>query len=99
MRDDEQAWRKVWLAGDVLLEIGLKRVQTSELGKDLLERIRTRLVQLLWEAGFLPSNGPRRQYLGALGDPRFRTDAWYLPDEPFLGFVEISAELPHWEQS
>jgi len=25
------------------------------------------------------------------GDPRFRTDAWYLPDEPLLGFVEIPA--------
>jgi formylglycine-generating enzyme required for sulfatase activity len=25
------------------------------------------------------------------GDPRFRADAWYLPDEPLLGFVEIPA--------
>jgi formylglycine-generating enzyme required for sulfatase activity len=24
-----------------------------------------------------------------LGDPRFHVDAWYLPDEPLLGFVEI----------
>jgi formylglycine-generating enzyme required for sulfatase activity len=27
--------------------------------------------------------------LGRLGDPRFRADAWYLPDEPMLGFVEV----------
>lgn len=27
--------------------------------------------------------------LALLGDPRFRADAWYLPDEPLLGFVEI----------
>lgn len=27
--------------------------------------------------------------LAQLGDPRFRSDAWYLPDEPLLGFVEI----------
>lgn len=27
--------------------------------------------------------------LGHLGDPRFRPDAWYLPAEPLLGFVEI----------
>ncbi len=27
--------------------------------------------------------------LTRLGDPRFRPDAWYLPDEPLLGFVEI----------
>jgi formylglycine-generating enzyme required for sulfatase activity len=29
--------------------------------------------------------------LGRLGDPRFRADAWHLPDEPLLGFVEIPA--------
>jgi formylglycine-generating enzyme required for sulfatase activity len=29
--------------------------------------------------------------LARLGDPRFRTDAWSLPDEPLLGFVEIPA--------
>lgn len=27
--------------------------------------------------------------LARLGDPRFRPEAWYLPDEPLLGFVEI----------
>jgi formylglycine-generating enzyme required for sulfatase activity len=29
--------------------------------------------------------------LGYLGDPRFREDAWYLPDDPMLGFIEIPA--------
>ncbi len=29
--------------------------------------------------------------LARLGDPRFRSDAWFLPDEPLLGFVEIRA--------
>jgi formylglycine-generating enzyme required for sulfatase activity len=29
--------------------------------------------------------------LAQLGDPRFRADAWYLPHEPLLGFVEIPA--------
>ena len=28
--------------------------------------------------------------LALVGDPRFREDVWYLPDEPLLGFVEIS---------
>jgi len=27
--------------------------------------------------------------LAKLGDPRFRADAWHLPDEPLLGFVEV----------
>jgi formylglycine-generating enzyme required for sulfatase activity len=29
--------------------------------------------------------------LARLGDPRFRADAWHLPDEPLLGFVEVPA--------
>jgi len=29
--------------------------------------------------------------LALAGDPRFRGDAWFLPDEPLLGFVEIPA--------
>src|SRR5262249_42190367 len=29
--------------------------------------------------------------LARLGDPRFRVDTWFLPDEPLLGFVEIPA--------
>ncbi|MGH8629687.1 MAG: NACHT domain-containing protein, partial [Burkholderiales bacterium] len=29
--------------------------------------------------------------LAALGDPRFRDDAWFLADEPLLGFVKIPA--------
>ncbi len=29
--------------------------------------------------------------LARLGDPRFRPDAWYLPNEPLLGFVKIPA--------
>ncbi len=27
--------------------------------------------------------------LARLGDPRFRADAWFLPDDPLLGFIEI----------
>jgi hypothetical protein len=29
--------------------------------------------------------------LAQQGDPRFRADAWYLPDEPLLGFRRDSA--------
>jgi formylglycine-generating enzyme required for sulfatase activity len=29
--------------------------------------------------------------LAIFGDPRFRDDAWFLPDEPLLGFVKIPA--------
>ncbi len=29
--------------------------------------------------------------LGKIGDPRFRADAWFLPNEPSLGFIEVPA--------
>jgi formylglycine-generating enzyme required for sulfatase activity len=92
MRDSERAWRRVWLAGDILLEIGQKRVQTSELGKDLLERIRNRLAQLLYEGRLSSVERVRAgDTLARLGDLRFREDFWFLLDESLLGFVEIPA--------
>ena len=43
--------------------------------------------------GALPPLGSRPgwQCPGEEGAPRFRPDAWFLPDEPLLGFVEIPA--------
>jgi formylglycine-generating enzyme required for sulfatase activity len=88
--NEELAWRKTWLAGEVLEEIGLNRVKDSTLGQDLLERVQHRLVDLLHEGALVPvERVAAGNTLARLGDPRFRVDAWYLPDEPMLGFVEI----------
>jgi formylglycine-generating enzyme required for sulfatase activity len=51
---------------------------------DQLERLRS--TQLSAVARVAAGNA-----LTQLGDPRFRPDAWSLPDEPLLGFVEIPA--------
>ena len=58
-----------------------------------MERIRTWLVRTL-QHGILPARDRAQagEALAQFGDPRFRADAWYLPDEPLLGFVEIPAE-------
>jgi hypothetical protein len=86
------AWRQAWLAGDVLLEMGLNRVQDSALGRELLDRVRERLVALLGGGHLSPvERAAAGSTLAHLGDPRFRADAWYLPGEPRLGFVEIPA--------
>ena len=91
---DEAGWRLVWLAGEVLLELKpeqmLRDVAARPQLEGRLERVRHCLAALL-ESGHLD---PRERaeagnVLAQLGDPRFRADAWYLPNEPLLGFVEV----------
>jgi formylglycine-generating enzyme required for sulfatase activity len=90
--EDDSAWRQAWLAGDVLLEIGLARVGDSALGCDLLERVQGRLVALLSQGKLTIGERARAgDTLGRLGDPRFDPAHWHLPAEPLLGFVHISA--------
>jgi formylglycine-generating enzyme required for sulfatase activity len=93
---DEADWRKAWLAGEVLLEIGVNRAEDTEHGRRLLVRVRERLTQLL-ETGVL---SPRERaeagdILGQIGDPRFDPALFHLPcryrgePEPLAGFVEV----------
>jgi hypothetical protein len=95
---DQAGWRKVWLAGEALLEIGVSRLEDNEQGQELLKRVRTRLVSLL-ERGELSARerAEAGDALGQLGDPRFDPKLFYLPcryknkPEPLAGFVEIPA--------
>ena len=45
--DNSLAWRKAWLAGDLLLEVGPSRVADSQLGSDLFVRVQSRLAELV----------------------------------------------------
>ena len=90
--DEDLAWRKVWMAGEILVEIGLSRVRDSQLGADLLNRVQGKLVELL-EAGRLT---PKERVaagntLSRLGDPHFDSEKWFLPRDENLGFVGIPA--------
>jgi formylglycine-generating enzyme required for sulfatase activity len=60
-------------------------------GTTYLDRLLPRLVQLLSRDLNASERCQVGDVLGQLGDPRFRPDAWYLPDEPLLGFVGIPA--------
>ena len=91
LTDDETAWRKAWLAGEVLMEIGLLRVADSDSGQELLDRVRRRLLALI-TGGKLTA--AERVYVGdtlaQLGDPResvLSVDAMefcWVPQGPFL---------------
>ena len=84
------AWQKAWLAGQVILEIGMNRIDDSHLGKDMKRRVQKRLVKLLEYSALTPvERANAGNVLARIGDPRFLIDQWYLPDEPMLGFVEI----------
>lgn len=81
------------LAAQVLLENKSLVPPLAERHQAKVERIRTWLIRTLQHSA-LPA-GDRAQAgdaLAQLGDTRFRgSEAWYLPDEPLLGFVEIPA--------
>jgi formylglycine-generating enzyme required for sulfatase activity len=77
------------LAAQVLVE-NKSLGQVAERNRPKVERIRTWLVRTL-QHNALPAVERVQvgDVLADIGDPRFRADAWYLPDEPLLGFVEI----------
>jgi formylglycine-generating enzyme required for sulfatase activity len=94
----DAGWRAAWLAGEVLLETGANRATQLKLGREMLERVRARLVELV-EGGHLTARerAEAGDVLGQLGDPRFDPPAFFLPrtyrgkQEPFAGFIEIPA--------
>lgn len=70
---DEKDWSKVWLAGTILLEIGLNRVERadSELGKELLPRVQNRLKELVEGGHITPrERAEAGDTLARLGDSR-----------------------------
>ena len=73
-------WRKVWLAGEVLLEIEAHRMQETQHGRRLFARVRDRLTELV-EQGVLSARerAEAGDVLGQLGDPRFDPERFYLP--------------------
>ncbi len=88
--------RQTALAGEVLLEMGSHRLEERQRGQSLGDRVRQQLVRLL-QSGYLSAVERARagDALARLGDPRFRADAWHLPGEPLLGFIEVPAG-PFW---
>ncbi len=67
----ENEWSKVWLAGDVLLEVGVTRAERTELGKELVPQVQNKLVELIENNHLTPrERAEAGNVLAQLGDPR-----------------------------
>lgn len=68
---NEDDWRLIWLAGDMLLLVGQKNAENDEVGLDVLPRIRQLLADLV-SGGHLPpvERAAVGRVLSELGDPR-----------------------------
>jgi formylglycine-generating enzyme required for sulfatase activity len=79
------------LAAQVLIE-NRSLEHIVERHRPKVERIRQWLVHTLEHGALSPVDRAQTgNALAIIGDPRFRADAWYLPGERLLGFVEILA--------
>jgi len=81
---DAMAWRKIWLAGACLREIGLKRSQRRDLGQELLPRLQTHLTTLITRGRLEPrERAEAGSVLSALGDDRDFAEMLAVPAGPF----------------
>jgi formylglycine-generating enzyme required for sulfatase activity len=67
--DDD--WRVVWLAGEMLLLVGVANAENDDVGRDVLPRVRSRLAALVGDGRLPPvERAAAGRTLGLLGDPR-----------------------------
>ena len=71
--------------------LGSLVAEDGTVGKDHLRSMPDLLVNLLGGSLTPIERAEAGNILARLGDPRFRTDAFYLPDEPLQGFIHIPA--------
>lgn len=87
--ENESGYWGALLAAQILIE-NRSLNQVSARNRDKVERIRQWLACILVHGALPPIDRAQAgDTLAVVGDPRFRADAWFLLDEPLLGFVEI----------
>ena len=93
---DDGGWRKVWLAGACLLELGLKRAERRSMGADLVHRVQGQLRMLLEQSRLAPrERAEAGSILSALGDPRDLDELVPVPGGEFeMGGDRYNDEKP-----
>lgn len=90
--------QRVLFAADVLLEIGIERVLQLTQGIEIVDRLRRRLLAVMDDRETLPAlRATAGERLDRIGDPRFDEQLFWLPRDPWYGFIEIpegSYEIP-----
>ncbi len=83
--NDAPGWRKIWLAGQCLLEIGLKRAERGDLGPDLIQRVRNRITHLITHDLLEPrKRAEAGAALSVIGDSRDLEEMVQVPAGGFL---------------
>jgi formylglycine-generating enzyme required for sulfatase activity len=91
---DESAWRAALWSGQMATLLGDETIRRDterpDGGAAYLERLVPRQVIILRKTALgAVERADAGNVLARLGDPRFREDAWHLPNEPLLGFVKV----------
>jgi formylglycine-generating enzyme required for sulfatase activity len=82
----------LWSGQMALLASGewiTRGARTPQRGQAYFRRLVPQMVTLLTSDLTAPERCQAGEVLGQFGDPRFQAEAWYLPNGPLLGFVEI----------
>jgi Sulfatase-modifying factor enzyme 1 len=82
----------LWSGQMALMASGewIKRgARTPQRVQAYFRRLVPHMVTLLTSDLTAPERCQAGEVLGQFGNPRFQAEAWYSPDEPLLGFVEI----------
>ena len=96
-RADEAGYWGALLTAQVLTESRSLKSTIAERNRPKVEHIQQWLTCILKHGALPPVDRAQAgdalagDALAVIGDPRFRVDAWHLPDESLLGFVEIPA--------
>jgi formylglycine-generating enzyme required for sulfatase activity len=76
------------VASDAVEILGRRRIR---LPTSVEDRLRQTLLGAMRGSVMARERCDAGTALAKVGDPRFRRDAWFLPNEPLLGFVEVPA--------